>query len=64
MAPTLRSARRVPRVAKRTTRAAGKIADWNPLNLGYNWQFDHDLYVNTFKVGVNYHFNNIYNPLK
>ena len=38
--------------------------DNNPVNLGYNWQFDHDLYVNTFKVGVNYHFNNIYNPLK
>ena len=28
------------------------------------WDFDHDLQVNTFKVGINYHFANVYAPLK
>ena len=38
--------------------------NWVDNNLGSNWQFDHDLTVNTFKVGVNYHVNSIYAPLK
>jgi outer membrane immunogenic protein len=28
------------------------------------WRFDHDLIVNSFKVGLNYHFGNVYTPLK
>jgi outer membrane immunogenic protein len=31
---------------------------------GFTWHFDHDLQVNSFKVGLNYHFNNVYTPLK
>ncbi len=38
-------------------------ADWiDPA--GFDWRFDHDLTVNSFKVGLNYHFNNVYTPLK
>jgi opacity protein-like surface antigen len=28
------------------------------------FRFDNDLTVNSFKVGLNYHFNNVYTPLK
>ncbi len=31
---------------------------------GQNWGFERDLTVNSFKVGVNYHFNSVYTPLK
>jgi outer membrane immunogenic protein len=31
---------------------------------GFDWRFDHDLTVNSFKVGLNYHFGNVYTPLK
>ena len=28
------------------------------------FRFERDLTVNSFKVGLNYHFNNVYTPLK
>ena len=28
------------------------------------FRFENDLTVNSFKVGLNYHFNNVYTPLK
>ena len=31
---------------------------------GFDWRFDRELEVNSFKVGINYHFNNFYAPLK
>jgi hypothetical protein len=38
--------------------------NWVDTYSAYDWQFNHDLTVNTFKVGVNSDFNNIYSPLK
>jgi outer membrane immunogenic protein len=38
-------------------------ADWvDPT--GLDWRFDRDLTINSFKVGLNYHFGNVYTPLK
>jgi len=37
--------------------------DWVD-STGFDWHFDRDLTVNSFKVGVNYHINNVYAPLK
>ena len=34
------------------------------LTAATNWNFNHDLTVNSFKVGLNYHFNTVYAPLK
>ncbi len=39
-------------------------SSWYDANLNYNWNFDRELTVNTFKVGINYHLNNVYAPLK
>jgi opacity protein-like surface antigen len=38
--------------------------DVNWFGYGQNWGFDRDLQVNSFKVGLNYHFANVYTPLK
>ncbi len=39
-------------------------SNWYNSNLNYTWNFDRDLTINTFKVGVNYHLNTVYTPLK
>ena len=39
--------------------------DFNHANLDWTtFNFERDLTVNSFKVGINYHFNNVYAPLK
>jgi outer membrane immunogenic protein len=38
-------------------------ADWIDPS-GLDWRFDRDLTVSSFKVGLNYHFGNVYTPLK
>ena len=40
--------------------------DFNHANrmTGLTFNFERDLTVNSFKVGINYHFNNVYAPLK
>ncbi len=37
---------------------------WYDANNGITYGFDRDLTVNSFKVGINYHLNNVYTPLK
>jgi outer membrane immunogenic protein len=39
-------------------------ADFVDPVLGRTFRFDNELQVNSFKVGLNYHFNNVYTPLK
>jgi outer membrane immunogenic protein len=43
---------------------ANSHTDWRDAYAAGTWRFDHDLTVNSFKVGLNYHFNNVYAPLK
>ncbi len=38
--------------------------NWNDTALNHVWDFNRDLTVNSFKVGLNYHFGNVYTPLK
>ncbi len=43
--------------------SAGNNFSWTDY-CSKTWNFNHDLSVNSFKVGLNYHFNTVYAPLK